>query len=81
MNEIEDLQRINGRLQKEVKEMLAERNAREDIVFEKVQMRLEKEISERMEVVLFDSASRVKKTMIGVVIVCMVMIGCSKFVG
>lgn len=81
LNEIEALQIINGRLEREVKEIVAERKETEQILFDKVQMKVEKEIFERVEVVLAESSSKVKKIMIVVVIVCMVMVGCSKLIG
>lgn len=52
LNEIEALQMTNSRLEKEVKEISVEIKECEHMMFDKVQMKLEKKIFERMEFVL-----------------------------
>lgn len=51
------------------------------MVFEKLQIKLEKEIFERVEDVLVDSSSTMKKMIILVVIGCMIIVGYSKLLG
>ncbi|KAL0729166.1 hypothetical protein Bca4012_025259 [Brassica carinata] len=58
-----------------------ERKEFERIVFENVQMKLEKEIFERVEEALVESSSTMKKMMVVVVVLCMVMVGFSKLFG
>ena len=74
LNEIETLQTKNARLEEDMNEF-------EKVLCEKVQMKLEKEIFERVEDVLQESASRMKKMMIVVVSGCIIMVGASKLVG
>ncbi|KAG2321928.1 hypothetical protein Bca52824_015141 [Brassica carinata] len=53
----------------------------EKVMFESLQMKLEKEIFERVEDALLESKATVKKLMIGGVVGCMLMIGLVKLLG
>ncbi|CAA7023908.1 unnamed protein product [Microthlaspi erraticum] len=81
LEEIEALKTKNVRLEEKLEAIAAERTEFERIVFENVQMKLEKEIFERVEETLIEASSTSKKMMIGVIALCMVMVGFSKQLG
>lgn len=55
-------------------------NEEQSKIFERMQMKLEKEIFERIEDVVSESKSRMKKLIIVVVVICMIMLCFSKFI-
>ncbi|KAL0677488.1 hypothetical protein Bca4012_005469 [Brassica carinata] len=81
LDEIEALKMKNASLAAKLETVTMERNEFERIVFENVQMKLEKEIFERVEEALVESSSTMKKMMVVVVVLCMVMVGFSKLFG
>ncbi|WZZ44072.1 hypothetical protein YC2023_040331 [Brassica napus] len=81
LDEIEALKMKNASLAAKLETVTMERKEFERIVFENVQMKLEKEIFERVEEALVESSSTMKKMMVVVVVLCMVMVGFSKLFG
>ncbi|XP_033139374.1 uncharacterized protein At4g04775-like [Brassica rapa] len=81
LDEIEALKMKNASLAAKLETVTMERNEFERIVFENVQMKLEKEIFERVEEALVESSSTMKKMMVVVVVLCMGMVGFSKLFG
>ncbi|KAL0665733.1 hypothetical protein Bca4012_028437 [Brassica carinata] len=81
LDEIEALKMKNASLAAKLETVTMERNEFERIVFENVQMKLEKDIFERVEEALVESSSTMKKMMVVVVVLCMVMVGFSKLFG
>ncbi|CAA7021521.1 unnamed protein product [Microthlaspi erraticum] len=78
LDEIEAFKIENARLEEKLEAVTIERMEFERIVFEKVQMKIEKEIFDRVEEALVESSSTTKEMMIGAIILCMMMIGFSK---
>ncbi|XP_010467664.1 PREDICTED: uncharacterized protein At4g04775-like [Camelina sativa] len=77
VNEIETLTAKNIEFEKHHKDFKTERLEFEKIVYEK----MEKEIFEKIEDVLAEAKATNKKMMVILVILCMLMIGCSKLLG
>ncbi|KAL0719365.1 hypothetical protein Bca4012_068689 [Brassica carinata] len=78
--EIEALKNKTSRIKELVKEILMERTEGEKKVFEKMKMKLEKEIFERVEDVLVEAKWNMKKMCVGVVIGCMLEVAITKLV-
>ncbi|XP_020879890.1 uncharacterized protein At4g04775-like [Arabidopsis lyrata subsp. lyrata] len=81
LNEIDTLKEKNGELEQELKKVKTESLEIEKIVCEKVQMKIEKEIFEKVEDALSEAKGSTKKMMIVLVIGCIIMIGFNKLVG
>ncbi|CAN8324075.1 unnamed protein product [Cochlearia groenlandica] len=73
LNEIETLTQA-------IRKITTERVEHEKIMFEKIQVKLEKEIFERVEDELLETKSFVKKMMIVLVLGCMIIFGLCKLV-
>jgi len=72
---------MNAELDHALKELKRETEIYENVVCEKVQMKIENEIAEKMDDALAEAKRSTKKMMIVVVVGCMIMIGLSKLVG
>ncbi|XP_020870695.1 uncharacterized protein At4g04775-like [Arabidopsis lyrata subsp. lyrata] len=81
VNEIETLTSKNAGLEQQLKELRTESLEFEKMVCEKVLMKMENELLEKVEDALAESNARNKKILIVVLIGCMIMIGCSKLLG
>ncbi|KAF8114109.1 hypothetical protein N665_0042s0031 [Sinapis alba] len=81
LDEIKVLQRKLGRLEEMVKETLTERENDEKKAFEMMEMKLEKEIFERVEAVLVESKQSVKRMCIVVGIGSIMLIAPMKVIG
>ncbi|CAA7031769.1 unnamed protein product [Microthlaspi erraticum] len=81
LNEIETLKTNIAKLEERIEEITTERKEYERILFEKVKVKLEKEVLETMEKAKDESSSNMKKMMLLVVFGCMVIVGVSKTVG
>ncbi|KAL0701146.1 hypothetical protein Bca4012_057268 [Brassica carinata] len=81
LNEIDKLGAQIRKLEQAVEEIGQSREELEKVMFESLQMKLEKEIFERVEDALLESKATVKKLMIGGVVGCMLMIGLVKLLG
>ncbi|XP_019094598.1 PREDICTED: uncharacterized protein At4g04775-like [Camelina sativa] len=77
VNEIDTLTAKNIEFEKHLKDFKTERLEFEKIVDEK----MEKEIFEKIEDALAEAKASNKKMMVIIVILCMLMIGCSKLLG
>lgn len=71
----------NAGLEQQLKELITESLEFEKMVCEKVQMKMENELLEKVEDALAESNASNKKMLIVVLIGCMIMIGCSKLLG
>lgn len=81
---INDLDKFNakiGEVEQQVRELRTQSLEFEKMVCEKVQMKIENELFEKVDDALAESKEGNKKMMIVVVIGCMIMIGLSKLVG
>ena len=81
---INDLDKLNAKIEEveqQVKELRTQSLEFEKMVCEKVQMKIENELFEKVDDALAESKEGNKKMMIVVVIGCMIMIGLSKLVG
>ncbi|XP_020866756.1 uncharacterized protein At4g04775-like [Arabidopsis lyrata subsp. lyrata] len=81
LNELETLRGKNCELELELKELRTERLEFDKKVSENVQMKIEKELFEKVEDALSEAKTSNKKMMIVVVLGCMIMIGFTKLVG
>ncbi|RID53759.1 hypothetical protein BRARA_G01134 [Brassica rapa] len=81
LNEIDKLGAQLKKIEQTMEKIDQGREEFEKMMFESVQMKLEKEIFERVEDALLESKANMKKMIIGGVIGCMLMIGLVKLVG
>ncbi|CAA7042139.1 unnamed protein product [Microthlaspi erraticum] len=81
VNEVETLRSRLDRLEEDVREITADKIMLENMVIEKIQTKMEREVFERVEETLAATKSDVKKMMLVVIVGCMVIVGCSKLVG
>ena len=81
LNEIETLAAKNGEFEQKLKELTIEKLEFEKMVSEKVEMKIEKEVLEKVEEALSEAKASNKKLMIVMVLGCMIMIGFTKLVG
>ncbi|CAH8386352.1 unnamed protein product [Eruca vesicaria subsp. sativa] len=81
LEKVETLQRKLGRLEEMVTEILEEREQDEKKAFERLDMKLEKKIFERVEAALVESKESVKRMCITVAIGCVISLALMKFVG
>ncbi|XP_024013675.1 uncharacterized protein At4g04775-like [Eutrema salsugineum] len=81
LNEIEALAFRIGRLEEEVKELRTVSMDAENKMFEKLEIKLEKEIVEKVEEVLVEAKSDMKKMMLLVGLGFVIIVVCSKLVG
>lgn len=81
LNEIETLTTKTGGLEQQLKELRTERLEFEKMVYEKMQLKIEKDVFEKVEDAICEAKASNRKMMIVVVIGCMIMIGCSKLLG
>ncbi|CAD5324543.1 unnamed protein product [Arabidopsis thaliana] len=81
LNEIETLAAKNGEFEEKLKELTIEKLEFEKMVSEKVEMKIEKEVLEKVEEALSEAKASNKKLMIVMVLGCMIMIGFTKLVG
>lgn len=78
LNEIDKLGAQIRKIEQTKENIDQGREELEKMMFESVQMKLEKEIFERVEDALLESKANMKKMIIGGVIGCMLMIGLVK---
>ncbi|CAA7055695.1 unnamed protein product [Microthlaspi erraticum] len=81
VNEVETLRSRLDKLEEDVREITADKIMLENMVIEKIQKKMEREVFERVEETLAATKSDVKKMMLVVIVGCMVIVGCSKLVG
>ncbi|XP_020876486.1 uncharacterized protein At4g04775-like [Arabidopsis lyrata subsp. lyrata] len=81
LDEIERLAVRTSALEQSMSQITTETMDHQKIVFERMQMKLEKEIFERVEEELLDFKSSMKKMSIAVIVGCMIMLGLSKMIG
>jgi len=81
LDEIERLARRTTVLEETISHITTESTDHKKMVFERMQMKLEKEIFERVEEELLESKSSMKKMCIVVIVGCMMMVGLSKVIG
>lgn len=82
LNEVETLDSKAERVEEMVKAIQFTRDGveYENMVYEKVLMKVEKEIFERVESVLIEAKGNMKKMMIVLIIACMIMVGFGKLI-
>lgn len=81
LDEIERLTRRTAALEETMSQITTENMEHQKMVFEKMQMKLEREIVESVEEELLESKSSMKKMSIAVIVGCMIMLGLSKVIG
>jgi len=68
-------------IEQELKELRTERMVFERMVSEKLEIKIENEVLEKVEEALSEAKASSKKMMIVMVIGCMILLGITKFVG
>ena len=81
LNEIETLIDKTREIEQELKELRTERMVFERMVSEKLEIKIENEVLEKVEEALSEAKASSKKMMIVMVIGCMILLGITKFVG
>ncbi|XP_020875483.1 uncharacterized protein At4g04775-like [Arabidopsis lyrata subsp. lyrata] len=81
LDEIERLSVRTTALEQTMSQITSETMDHQKMIFERMQMKLEKEIFERVEAELLESKSSMKKMSIAVIVGCMIMLGLSNVIG
>ncbi|CAE6013897.1 unnamed protein product [Arabidopsis arenosa] len=81
LDEIERLAVRTAALEQTISQITSETMDHQKMIFERMQMKLEEEIFERVEAELLESKSLMKKMSIAVIVGCMFMLGLSKVIG